>query len=121
MTYPIEFRKKVLEVQHKEKLTTNETARRFCIGKATVTRWVKRLETKTYVIKKRKLDLQKLAEDVKEYPDSYQYERAKRLGVGQNSIHHGLKKLKITYKKKFQTSQSRRRKANSFSRKNKDL
>ena len=121
MTYPIEFRKKVLEVKKEKILTTEETAERFCIGKATVTRWKKCLETKVYVVKKRKLALEKLTEDVEKYPDSYQYERAKRLGVGQSAIHEGLKKLNITYKKKLQTSQSVQRKKIDLSRKNKIL
>ncbi|SFI79179.1 IS630 transposase-related protein, partial [Nitrosomonas sp. Nm34] len=41
-----------------------------------------------------------LAQDVKNYPDAYQYERAKRLGVSKQGINHALKRLSVTYKKK---------------------
>jgi hypothetical protein len=30
--------------------------------------------------------MEKLKADVEEYPDGYQYERAKRFGVGQNAM-----------------------------------
>ncbi|MDE9545722.1 IS630 transposase-related protein, partial [Xenorhabdus bovienii] len=44
-----------------------------------------------------------LIADVKNYPDDYQWERAKRLGVSQSAIHYALKRLKITVKKNAQT------------------
>ena len=47
----------------------------------------------------------------RDHPDAYQYERAQRLEVGQNCIFHGLKRLKISYKKKPYSSESGRRKA----------
>nr|WP_244589977.1 IS630 transposase-related protein [Xenorhabdus budapestensis] len=37
--------------------------------------------------------------DAQNYPDDYQWERAKRLGVTQSAIHYALKRLKITFKK----------------------
>jgi hypothetical protein len=40
-----------------------------------------------------------LAQDVKNNPDAYQYERAKRLGVSKQGINHALKRLGVTYKK----------------------
>ena len=41
MTYPISFRRKVLSVREQEKLTIVQTAARFCVGIASVTRWIK--------------------------------------------------------------------------------
>ena len=43
--------------------------------------------------------MEALAEDVKTYPDAYQYERANRLGVSSSGIGHALKRLGVSYKK----------------------
>ncbi len=40
-----------------------------------------------------------LAQDVKDHPDAYQCERAKRLGVSTQGINHALRRLGVTYKK----------------------
>ncbi|WP_227675048.1 IS630 transposase-related protein, partial [Psychrobacter okhotskensis] len=44
--------------------------------------------------------------DVKEHPDDYQYERARRLNCSKTGIHHALKRLGISQKKDFRTSKS---------------
>ncbi|MBD2797419.1 transposase, partial [Xenorhabdus sp. 18] len=44
-----------------------------------------------------------LIADVRNYPDDYQWERAKRLGVSQSAIHYALKRLKLTLKKNAKT------------------
>jgi transposase len=62
-----------------------------------------------------KLNLSKLIEDVQQYPDAYQYERAERLGVSESCVWKNLKKLKITYKKNTKAPESRRRKATIIS------
>ena len=46
-----------------------------------------------------KLDINKLKQDVIDYPDGYLQERATRLGVSEFCISYNLKKLNITYKK----------------------
>jgi transposase len=106
MAHSVDFRKHVLKIKAKEDLTIKETAKKFCIGTSTISRWLGKGEDLSCQKRISKLNLQDVAQDVEKYPDAYQHERAKRLGVGQNSIHHALKKLKITYKKKFQTPQS---------------
>ena len=50
--------------------------------------------------------MDKLAKDVENYPDDYHWERVKRLNVGQPAIHYGLKRLKISYKKSVEPTQS---------------
>jgi hypothetical protein len=40
-----------------------------------------------------------LKKDIEEFPDDYQWERAKRLNVTQPAIHYTLKRLNISYKK----------------------
>ena len=80
MTYSIDFRQKVLLIKEQEKLTVMETAVRFGIGVASITRWDKRLEPqRTRTKPATKLDMEALKKDVDNYPDAYQYERAARL------------------------------------------
>ena len=38
-------------------------------------------------------------EDVKKYPDAYNYERAQRLNVSTSGIYCALRRLEISYKK----------------------
>nr|WP_274728476.1 IS630 transposase-related protein [Xenorhabdus bovienii] len=44
-----------------------------------------------------------LIADVQNFPDDYQWEKAKRLGVSQSAIHYALKRLQITQKKNSPT------------------
>ena len=77
MTYPISFRRKALSVREKENLTI-EVAKRFCIGYSRVTRWIKTPDPKTIRNKPAtKINMERLAQDVKDYPDAYQYERVR--------------------------------------------
>lgn len=101
MTYPLKFRQHVLAVQKQEGLSYVQTAQRFKVGIASLVRWTKCVEpAKTRNKPATKLDMQALAEDIKRYPDAYQYERAARLGVSANGIYHALKRLGVTFKKR---------------------
>ncbi|HNM20718.1 MAG TPA: IS630 transposase-related protein [Nitrospira sp.] len=112
MTYSIDFRRKVLSVREREGLTIAEVARRFCVGIASVTRWIKTPEPKATRHKPAtKIDRIALARDVREFPDAYQRERASRLGVSEKGIGHALRRMGITYKKNASAPQSQRRKA----------
>ena len=102
MTYSIDFRRKVFSIKQKEGLSFEQTAQRFNIGKTTLVRWTKKLEPdKNRNKPATKIDMEALRNDVKQYPDAYNYERAKRLGVSTNGIWWALKRLNITYKKKL--------------------
>ena len=105
MTYSLDFRRQVLLVKEKEKLTFDQVAERFCVGSASVKRWAKAIHPKPYPCRKRKIDLEKLAKDVEDHPDDYQYERAARFGVAQSSVHAALKQMDVTYKKSVAPSQ----------------
>ena len=109
MAYSLDFRCKVLAVRKREKLTIEQVAHRFDVGKASVTRWLKHIERKPSGFRRRKVDLAVLEQDIHDYPDAYQYERAARLGVAQNAIFHALKKLRVTYKKNAPPSPGGRR------------
>ena len=103
---------RLINIKINEKLSVREAARRFGISPNTVYKWEKKIEPKGLRKQKAsKTDMKKLEEDVRKYPDSYQYERAKRLGVSQTAVHFGLKRLGVTYKKNVRTSKSRQRKA----------
>ena len=105
MSYSLDFRRKVLEVRQRERLSIAQVAERFAVGKASVMRWLKRIDRKPSGFRHRKLDMGALQQDLRDYPDAYQYERAARLGVTQNAICYALKhKLRVTYKKNTRAS-----------------
>jgi transposase len=100
MTYSSDFRRKVLSVREKEGLTIAQVAARFCVGIASVTRWIKNPDPKLTRNKPAtKIDMEALARDVERYPDAYQYERARRFGVSVQGINYALRRLGVTYKK----------------------
>lgn len=105
MTYSLDFRKKVLEVREREGLSMREVADHFSIGVATVMRWSQKLvPLRTRNVTPSKLPLHILQADCEQYPDSYHYERAQRLGVGKSTVWQAMRKLNLTYKKNFETS-----------------
>jgi len=110
MTYSVDFRRHVLSDREKEGLSSAETAERFSVGIASLTRWAKSLEPKaTREGRPHKIDLDKLAQDVRDHPDAYQHERATRFGVSPKAIWQALRKLKVTYKKSPSAPQGGRR------------
>ena len=120
--YSICFRKQVLVIKEKEKLTIRQVAKRFGISVRSVVNWLQRLEPKTKRNKPAtKIDMQTLKEDVDTHPDAYLYERALRLKASISGIYSALKRLDITYKKNAQSSQSGSRKAFYILPKNKNL
>lgn len=117
MTYSVHFRKKVLAVKEKEQLSFSGISKKFNIGRNTIFSWTKKLHPQKHRDKKAiKIDRDKLVQDVKEYRDAYQYERAERLGVSRSGIQKALKKLRITYKKSFTTPEGKRRREIGVSR-----
>ncbi|MBD2812857.1 transposase, partial [Xenorhabdus sp. Vera] len=50
-----------------------------------------------------KISDERLITDIQNYPDDYQWERAKRLGVSQSAVHYALRRLNITVKKNVKT------------------
>jgi transposase len=93
-------------------LSFAQTANRFSVGIASIKRWSKRLEPKPYDRKTiRKLDPEELAQDVRDHPDAYQHERARKFGVSSKAIWQTLRKLGVTYKKITDAPQGGRRRA----------
>ncbi len=121
MSYSIDFRRHALAVREREGLSFSAAAERFGVGVASLKRWSKRLEPLSYKRKSRKIDLERLAEDVRQFPDAYQYERAARFGVTQKAIWQALGELGETYKKSPQPSQGERRRAAGLRREDQAL
>ena len=101
MTYSIDFRQHVLAYKEKHQLTFQQTSEHFDVDIRNLFRWNNKISPCTTRNKPAtKVDMTLLKEDIETHPDAYQWERAKRLGVGQPAIHYALKRLNITYKKK---------------------
>ena len=114
--YNMHFIKKVLS--QRTKLSIRNLAEKYDIGTTTIQEWLKGNFPKGTRNKPNlKLDIEKLKQDVIDYPDAYQSERAERLGVSEACVWYNLKKLSITYKKNSTTPQSRRREAFIISKK----
>ena len=119
MTHSLDFRRKVLFLREKEGLTIAEVAKRFCVGVATIVRWLQRLEPqRTRYKPATKIDRIALARDEREHPDAYHSERAKRLGVSVSGIGHALRRMNITHKKNTSAPQGGRRRTACLSPKN---
>jgi len=111
MTYPVKFRKKVLKIKEQEQLSFIEVAKRFGLSKTTVFIWSQKIEPQIRRNKKAvKIDMDKLKKDIEEYPDSYCYERAKRLGASSTGIRDAQYRLGVTYKKNPKSPQGQSRK-----------
>ena len=122
MTYSVDFRKKILLIKARESLSFDKTALRFGIAKTTIVRWVKDITIKTKRNKPAtKIDMEALAKDVKQYPDSYLYERAKRLTVSNNTVLYALRRLNVTYKKNSKPSKEQYRRQTFLSEEHKFL
>ena len=107
MTYSTDLRRQALLIKQREHLSFEAIAKRFGVGKASVFRWSKQTEAKRTRNKPAtKIDMEALKQDVEQYPDAYQYERAERLGVSQRGIGYALKRLGISRKKNVLTSKS---------------
>jgi len=100
MAYSLDFRQKVFAYKEKHQLTFEQTSQHFEINIATLFRWQNKLTSSIGQNRTAyKIDMDALKEDVEKFPDDYQWERAKRLNVGQSAIHYALKRLKMSFKK----------------------
>lgn len=105
--YSLDFRQHVLGYQQKHKLTFVQTAKHFDISLRSLFRWHKNIEPCTTRNKPAtKVNMAKLAQDIDDFPDAYQRERAVRLGVSKSAIYYALKRLNVTFKKITKASKS---------------
>ena len=89
--------------RERERLSDAEVASRFGVGLSTVMRWRQRIEPKLKRVKApTKIHREALRQEVRDYPEAYPYERARRLGVSARGIGHALQRLKLSRKKSLQ-------------------
>ena len=122
MTYSLDFRKKVLSIRSKEKLSFVQAAKRFSVSINSLFIWSKKVEP--MVTKNRpaiKIDQETLMEDIEKYPDAFNYERAKRLNVSPSGIRCAMKRLRISYKKNTKPSQGLQRKKANLQREDRKI
>lgn len=107
MSYSLDFRKQVFKIKSEKNLTYQRTSDLLSIPIRTLFRWRQGIEPKTKRNKpSTKIGMAALLKDVEENPDDYQYERAKRFGVGQSTIFYALKRLAVSNKKNAVPSKS---------------
>jgi transposase len=105
MAYSLDFRKRVLRIKEEKKLTFGKASERFGVGIRTLFRWQRKIEPCVTRNKPAtKINMEKLAEDVKAHPDDFQYERAERFSVSASGIFYALGRLGVSYKKNSKPS-----------------
>lgn len=106
MTYSIDYRKQVLS-SIKDGMTIREAALFYGLSTSTIHSWQQNVVPKTTRNKApTKIPDDALIEDVKKYPDDYNYEKARRLNCSQTGIFNALKRLGISQKKELGPSKS---------------
>ena len=106
MTYSIDYRKQVLS-SIADGMTIREASVFYGLSTSTIHSWQQNLAPKTTRNKPpTKIPDDALIEDVKRYPDDYNYERARRLNCSKTGIFNALKRLGISQKKDFGASKS---------------
>ncbi|MED6317000.1 MAG: IS630 transposase-related protein [Pseudomonadota bacterium] len=86
MTYSLDYRKQVLKSLNKG-MSFAEAAVFYDISPTTIQKWKKRLHSKTTRdITPDKIEDEALAQDVKDHPDDYHYERAQRFNCSPTGI-----------------------------------
>lgn len=105
MTYPAKFRKQALYLRKRDDLTLAQTAERFGVGIASVARWENNPEpAMTRNKPATKIDMEALAKDLEENPDSFLHERAAKFSVSKSGMGSAVKRLGLTRKKKSSAS-----------------
>ena len=106
MTYSVDYRKQVLS-NIADGMTIREAALFYGLSTSTIHSWQQKLvPKKTRNKAPTKIPDDALIEDVKRYPDDYNYERARRLSCSQTGIFNALKRLGISQKKDLRASKS---------------
>ena len=85
-------------------MTIREAALFYGLSTSTIYSWQQNLVPKTKRNKApTKIPDDALIEDVKKYPDDYNYERARRLNCSKTGIFNALKRLGISKKRPWNT------------------
>jgi transposase len=98
MAYSLDLRKRVINYVENGG-SISKAAEIFQVGRASIYRWLERIEPIQVKRRNRKLDYLALCKDVEENPEARLIDRAKQFGVRPSAISYALKKMKITRKK----------------------
>jgi transposase len=115
--YSLDFINKVLK--QRTAFSIKKLSEKYDISTRTIQNWIQgKLPQGKRNRPNTKLEINLLIENVKNYPDSYQYERAERLCVSEACIYDNLKRLNITYKKTLKHPKADEEKHYIFQKKN---
>ena len=99
MTYSLDYHKQVLKSLDNG-MTFAGAAEFYNLSPTTIQNWKRRVHSKaTRQTKPYKIPDYVLFNDVKEHPDDYMYERARRLNCSKTGISKALKRIGISKKK----------------------
>ena len=106
MTYSIDYREQVLS-SIADGMTIREDSIFYGLSNSTIHSWQQNLAPKITRNKApTKIPDDALIEDVRRFPDDYNYERARRLNYSKTGIFNALKHLGISQKKDLGASKS---------------
>ena len=115
MTYSLDFRKQALKSLD-DGMMFAQAVEFYNISPTSIQKWKKRIHSKTTrQVKPHKITDERLLKDVKVYPDSYHYERARRLKCSKSGICEALKRLGISQRKDIKESKSMLNQAGALS------
>ena len=106
MSYSEKYRKRTIEYRQ-EGHTLEETKETFKVSISTIRKWEKQLKKKGNLKAKipersyKKINPEELKTYVKEHPDAYQKEIAKKFKCTSEAVRKALKREKITRKKNY--------------------
>ena len=111
MAYSLDLRKRIINYVENGG-SPSKAAEVFQVGRASIYRWLERIEPIEVKRRNRKLDWQALEQDVQINPEARLIDRAKQFGVRPSAISYGLKKMKITRKKTTSVSRKKQTRKN---------
>ena len=98
MGYSLDLKKRVINYVENGG-SPSEAAKVFQVGRASIYRWLERVEPVQVKRRNRKLDWKALEQDVRINPEARLIDRARQFGVRPSAISYAFKKMKITRKK----------------------
>lgn len=98
MAYSLDLRERVINYVENGG-SPSQAAEVFQVGRASIYRWLERIEPIQVRRRNRKLDWKALEQDVQINPEARLIDRAKEFGVRPSAISYALKRMKITRKK----------------------
>lgn len=111
MTYSLDLRKRVINYVENGG-SPSKAAEVFQVGRASIYRWLERVEPIEVKRRNRKLDWKALEQNVQINPEARLIDRAKQFGVRPSAISYALKKMKITRKKTTSVSRKKQTRKN---------